>query len=60
MEPIWFLSKNPRPAPWGRIIVTLAGTGLLVALAYRDGWRAGSVIALWLLLLLLTWGTAKA
>jgi hypothetical protein len=59
MEPLWFLLKNPRPTPWGRIVVTLSGTGMLVTLACRDDWHAGSIMGLWALLILLVWGTAK-
>jgi hypothetical protein len=59
MEPLWVMSKPPRPTPWARIMVSLTGTALLIAIGCHHNWSAGAMIVLWPGLLLSAWAGHK-
>jgi hypothetical protein len=45
-----------RAIPWERICWNVTGTAVVIACAGLYGWTALRLIALWLLLMALTWG----
>jgi len=67
MNPIFLESQPPTPppesprpgrgVPWGRIIWSLTGTALLIALTCRDGWGSGGTMFAWFVLQACIWGS---